>query len=96
MSQETVAAQEMLTRFVQWQGREPESVAEDTTYGNGEFLQWLADRGITPYMRTSDSIHRKNSPFYGPDRFTYQPESNSFAAVCREFVCDLHYAATFF
>ena len=78
MSQETVAAQEMLTRFAQWQGREPESVAADTTYGNGEFLQWLVDRSITPYMRTRDSIHRKNSPFYGPDRFTYQPESNSY------------------
>jgi len=46
MSQETVAAQDMLARFAQWQGREPESVAPDTTYGNGEFLQWLADRNI--------------------------------------------------
>jgi hypothetical protein len=35
MSQETVAAQGMLTRFTQWQGREPEPVAADTTYGNG-------------------------------------------------------------
>ena len=78
MSQETEAAQDMLTRFAHWQGREPESVAADTTYGNGEFLPWLADREITPYMRTRDSIHRKNSPFYGPERFTYQPESNSY------------------
>src|SRR6266576_4479575 len=78
MSQETVAAQAMLTRFSQWQGREPESVAADTTYGNGEFVQWLADRTITPYIRTRDSIHRKNSPFYGPERFTYQPESNCY------------------
>ena len=78
MSQETVAAQGMLTRFAQWQGREPESVAADTTYGNGEFLQWLADRNITPYMRTRDSIHRKRSPFYGPERFTYQPEHNRY------------------
>src|SRR5213080_5546960 len=54
------------------------TVAADTTYGNGEFLQWSADRSITPYMRTRDSIHRKNSPFYGPERFTYQPESNSY------------------
>src|SRR5438552_3540466 len=67
MSQETVAAQDMLARFAQWQGREPESVAADTTYGNGEFLQWLADRSITPYMRTRDSIHRKRSPFFGPE-----------------------------
>jgi hypothetical protein len=43
-----------------------------------EFLQWLADRSITPYMRTRDSIHRKNSPFYGPERFTYQPENNRY------------------
>jgi hypothetical protein len=78
MSQETVAAQNMLTRFAEWQGREPETVAADTTYGNGEFLQWLAARSITPYMRTRDSIHRKNSPYYGPERFTYQPESNSY------------------
>jgi transposase len=41
MSQETVAAQDMLTRFAQWRGRQPESVAADTTYGNGEFLQWV-------------------------------------------------------
>jgi transposase len=78
MSQETVAAQDMLTRFAQWQGRKPVSVAADTTYGNGEFLQWLAERDITPYMRTRDSVHRKNSPFYGPERFTYLPESNSY------------------
>jgi transposase len=78
MSQETVAAQDMLTRFAEWQGGGPESVAADTTYGNGEFLQWLTDRNITPYMRTRDSIHRKNSPFYGPERFTYQPESNRY------------------
>src|ERR1700758_1208965 len=78
MSQETVAAQNMLTRFAHWQGRTPESVAADTTYGNGEFLQWLADRSITPYMRTRDSIHRKRSPFFGPERFTYQPEHNRY------------------
>ena len=36
-------------------------MAADTTYGNGEFLQWLADRSITPYMRTRDSIHRRTA-----------------------------------
>ncbi len=77
MSQETVA-QDMLARFARWQGQEPASVAADTTYGNGEFLQWLADRSITPYMRTRDSIHRKKSPFYGPERFTYEPENNRY------------------
>src|ERR1700746_3278900 len=78
MSQETVAAQDMLTRFAEWQGNKPESVATDTTYGNGEFLQWLADRSITPYMRTRDSIHRKRSPFFSPDRFTYEPAHDRY------------------
>jgi len=84
LSQETVAAEDMLTRFAQWQGRKPESVGADTTYGNGEFLQWLAEREITPYMRTRESAKRKNSPFYGPERFTYQPESNSYRCPAGE------------
>ena len=84
MSQETVAAQDMLTRFAQWQGGEPSSIAADATYGNGEFLQWLVDRGITPYMRTRDSALRKNNPGYGPERFTYLPESNSYRCPAGE------------
>ena len=84
LSQETIAAEDMLTRFAQWQGRRPESVGADTTYGNGEFLQWLAEREITPYMRTRESAKRKNSPFYGPESFTYQPESNSYRCPAGE------------
>ena len=78
MSQETVAAQDMIARFAQWQGRDPESVVADATYGNGEFLQWLMEREITPYMRTRDSALRKNNPLYGPERFTFVPESNRY------------------
>ena len=78
LSQETVAAQAMIARFAEWQGRKPASVAADATYGNGEFLQWLMERGIPPYMRTRDSALRKNSPLYGPERFTYLPESNRY------------------
>jgi transposase len=78
LSQETVAAQDMIDRFARWQGREPVSVSADAAYGNGEFVQWLTERDIIPYMRTRDSVHRKNSPFYGPERFTYQAESNSY------------------
>src|SRR6202047_997610 len=84
MSQETVAAKDMIARFARWQGREPESVVADATYGNGEFLQWLMERGITPYMRTRDSALRKNSPLYGPERFTYLPESNSYLCPAGE------------
>jgi hypothetical protein len=88
MSQETVAAQDMIARFAEWQGRNPESVVADATYGNGEFLQWLMERDITPYMRTRDSALRKNNPLYGPERFTYLPESNSYLCPAGE---QLHY-----
>jgi hypothetical protein len=62
MSQETVAAQDMLTRFAAWQGRAPESAAADTTYGNGEFLQWLANRQIIPYNANSRQYPQKEQP----------------------------------
>ena len=29
-------------------------------------------------MRTRESIHRKRSPFFGPERFTYEPENNRY------------------
>jgi hypothetical protein len=82
LSQETVAAQQMITRFSQWLGGSPASIAADATYGNGEFLQWLLERGITPYMRTRDSVHKKNSGLYRDERFTYQAASNTY--VCPE------------
>jgi transposase len=78
LSQETVAAKDMVSRFAHWQGHGPQSLAADTTYGNGEFLQWLQERDITPYMRTRESVLRKNSRYYGPEQFIYQPESNSY------------------
>jgi len=84
MSQETIAAQDMIARFAQWQGREPRSLVADATYGNGEFLQWLLERDITPYMRTRDNVLRKNNPLYGPERFQYLPESNSYRCPAGE------------
>ena len=47
------------------------ALAADATSGNGEFLQWLLDRGITPYMRTRESIHKKNSGLDGDEQFEY-------------------------
>jgi hypothetical protein len=46
-------------------GRKPASIAADASYGNGEFLQWLVDREITPYMPTRDAVGRTRSSFYG-------------------------------
>jgi hypothetical protein len=35
-------------------------------------------------MRTRDSALRKNNPLYGPERFTYLPESNSYRCPAGE------------
>ena len=51
---------------------------------NGESLQWLLDRGITPYLRTRGRGLRKNNPLYGPERFVYLPESNSYLCPAGE------------
>jgi hypothetical protein len=79
VSQQTVAAKEMIARFAERQGCDPESVGADTTYGNGEFLQCLMERDIPPYIHTRENGRRKTikSLLYGPERFTYLPESNS-------------------
>jgi L-ascorbate metabolism protein UlaG (beta-lactamase superfamily) len=60
------------------QGRKPESIAADASYGNGEFLQWLMDREIKPYMPTRDAVGRTRSLLYGPEYFTYLPDRNSY------------------
>jgi hypothetical protein len=78
LSEESRAAEDMITRFAQWRGGNPECIAADASYGNGQFLQWLMDREITPYMPTRDAVGRTRSPFYGPESFTYLPESNSY------------------
>jgi hypothetical protein len=41
-------------------------------------------------MRTRDSALRKRSPFYGPERFTYLPASNSYLCPAGE---QLNYVA---
>lgn len=76
LSQESVAARQMLTRSAERRGRFPQSVAADTTYGNGELLAWLEERGITPYIRVKESP-APPSQLYGIEKFTFHPETNS-------------------
>ena len=47
LSEESRAAEEMIARFTQWQGRNSWSIAADASYGNGELLRWLIDRQVT-------------------------------------------------
>ena len=79
LSQESAAARDMIDRYCERYGRRPKGVAADNTYGNGEMLQWLEERGITPYIRVKEG---PNSPpdLYGIEKFTYVPEENCY--VC--------------
>ena len=77
LSQESVAAREMITRSAERRGCFPQSVAADTTYGNGELLAWLEQRGITPYIRVKESPAPKTN-LYGIEKFTYVAETNSY------------------
>jgi len=36
----------MIERYRERHGYLPQTLAADTTYGNGELLQWLDERGI--------------------------------------------------
>jgi hypothetical protein len=83
LSEESRAAEEMIRHFTEWQGKSPQSIA-DPSYGNGELLQWLMDRQITPYIPTRNAVARTRSPLFGPERFTYQPESNSYLCPAGE------------
>ncbi|MGA8305629.1 MAG: transposase, partial [Candidatus Acidiferrales bacterium] len=77
LSQESAAAREMITRSAERRGRFPQSVAADTTYGNGELLAWFKERNITPYIRVKESPAPKTN-LYGIEKFTYVAETNSY------------------
>jgi transposase len=81
LSQESAAARDMIERYRERYGYLPQSLTADTTYGNGELLQWLDDRGIAPYIRVKEN---PNGPtdLYGIDQFTYLPEENCY--LCPE------------
>ena len=66
---------------VHWLPYLPQTLTADTTYGNGELLPWLEDRGIAPYIRVKEN---PNGPtdFYDIDQFTYMSEENCF--ICPE------------
>jgi transposase len=81
LSQESVAARDMIERYRARYGELPQSLAADNTYGNGEMLQWLDERGITPYIRVKEGPSPK-SDLYGIEKFTYVPEENCY--VCPE------------
>ena len=80
LSQESVAARDMIERYRERYGYLPQTLAADTTYGNGELLQWLDERGIAAYIRVKEN---PNGPtdLYGIDQFTYIPEENCYLSL---------------
>ena len=81
LSQESVAARDMIERYRERYGYLPQTLGADTTYGNGELLRWLDERGIAAYIRVKENPNGP-SGLYGIDKFTYVPEENGY--ICPE------------
>jgi len=81
LSHESAAARAMIERYRERHGCLPQTLAADNTYGNGEFLQWLDERDIAPYIRVKENPNGP-SGLYGIEKFTYVPEENYY--VCPE------------
>ena len=75
--QETLAARRMLTEVKERFGVSPEGVGADKAYGSGEFLAWLLERSIQPYIPVIDRRHQTHRRFTR-DQFQYDPVENIF------------------
>jgi len=79
LSEESVAARDMITRFADRRGCFPRSVAADAGYGSGKFLTWLEQRCIVSYIPLRQHFAPKGEePIYGIDRFTYDSGNDSY------------------
>jgi len=81
LSHESAAARDMIERYRERHGYLPQTLAADNTYGNGELLQWLDERGIAAYIRVKENPNGP-SDLYGIEKFTYVPEENYY--ICPE------------
>jgi hypothetical protein len=77
LSQEIVAARQMLERAKERFGLQPVSVTADKSYGTGEFLSWLSNRQMTPYIPVLDR-KQQTKGFYTQNDFTRVPEQNAY------------------
>ncbi|MDQ2840094.1 MAG: IS1182 family transposase [Acidobacteriota bacterium] len=77
LSQEIIAARQMLERAKERFGLQPTSVTADKSYGTGEFLSWLSKRQMTPYIPVLDR-KQQTKGFYTQHEFTRVPEKNAY------------------
>jgi transposase len=75
--QETLAARRMLEQVKERFGVCPEGVGADKAYGSGEFLAWLLERNIQPYIPVIDRRHQTHRHFTR-DQFQYDSAENAF------------------
>jgi Transposase DDE domain len=55
----------------------PSASTADKSYGTGEFLSWLSNRQITPYIPVLDR-KQQTKGFYTQHEFTHVPEENAY------------------
>jgi DDE family transposase len=72
LSQEIIAARQVLERAKERFGLQPVSVTADKSYGTGEFLSWLSNRQMTPYIPVLDR-KQQTKGFYTQHEFTRVP-----------------------
>ncbi len=77
LSQEIIAARQMLERAKERFGLQPPNLAADKSYGTGEFLAWLCDRQIAPHIPVLDRKQQTNA-FYTQCEFMRVPEENAY------------------
>jgi len=75
--QETLAARRMLARVKEQFDICAEGVGADKAYGSGEFLAWLLERSIQPYIPVIDRRHQTHQHFTR-DQFQYDQVENVF------------------
>ena len=67
----------MLERAKERFGLQPASVTADKSYGTGEFLSWLSNRQMTPYIPVLDR-KQQTKGFYTQNDFIRLPEENAY------------------
>ena len=87
LSQEIMAARQMLDRAKERFGLQPVSVSADKSYGTGEFLSWLSNRQMTPYIPVLDR-KQQTKGFYTQHEFTHVRDENAYRCPGGEL---LHY-----
>jgi len=74
--QETLAARRMLKHVVQF-GIHPQNLAADKAYGSGEFLAWLLNQNIQPFIPVIDRRHQTHGRFTR-EHFRYEPGEHAY------------------